>query len=368
MKVGIDTFGTDNAKSGIGTCLLNFINNIPSDSGIEFELFGSETDRYTFTSNSGLNYISIKIPDTKRSEFYWHNLYIRKFLKKHKYDALIFPASENVISSTYNKKSIAIVNSLFPKDKKKQTGYFKHHVLRGLKKAGAVIATSNAIKENLVTFGVDEAKISVIYNGIDHKLFFPMMDMNEDIIEINPFAIKRPYFIYASRLSGPEKKHIELIKAFNLFKRNTGLPHRLVIAGEYCAYAEEIQKVISESDYASDIFVTGFFQRESFAKLYAGADASIFPAVNEGVGLPVIEAMSCGVPVLCSDSGVLKEIGKDAVIYFDSDNIEQMAQEMQKIVENDELRKELIDKGIRQSAVFNLDETVQKLIDIIKSI
>lgn len=368
MKVGIDTFGTDNAKSGIGTCLLNFVNNLPENSGIEFELFGSETDRYTYTSNNGLNYVSIKIPDNKGAEYYWHNIYIRKFLKKRKYDAVVFPASENVISSTYNKKTVAIVNSLFSTDTKKYTSYFKHHVLRGLRKAKCVIATSNAIKENLISFGVSEERITVIYNGINHKLFFPMMDINEDIVEINPFAIKRPYFIYASRLSGPEKKHIELIKAFDLFKRNTGLPHRLVLAGEIGAYGKEIEAQIAESEYSSDIFLTGFFQHDSFAKLYAGAEACIFPAVNEGVGLPVIEAMSCGVPVLCSSSGVLKEIGQDSVLYFDSDNIEEMANTMHRIAEDTELHHELSDKGIKQSANFNLDKTIASVIEVIKNI
>jgi glycosyltransferase involved in cell wall biosynthesis len=236
----------------------------------------------------------------------------------------------------------------------------------GILHAHKLIAASNFIKDDLVKLGVSAEKITVIHNGIDHKLFFPMADIFEDeIVDIKPFAIKRPYFVYGSTLSSPEKKHIELIKAFELFKKNTGAPHRLVLAGNDGPYAEEIHKAAFDSQYASDIFLTGFFPHENFARLYGGAVACLFPSVNEGVGLPILEAMACGIPVLCSDKGALKEIGGTAPLYFNSDDIDDIASCLQKITEDKELCNNMITAGIVWAKDFNWEETVNQTLKTI---
>ena len=196
-----------------------------------------------------------------------------------------------------------------------------------------------------------------------------MADIFEDeIVDIKPFAIKRPYFVYGSTLSSPEKKHIELIKAFELFKKNTGAPHRLVLAGNDGPYAEEIHKAAFDSQFASDIFLTGFFPHENFARLYGGAEACLFPSVNEGVGLPILEAMACGIPVICSEKGALKEIGGTAPLYYNSDKadvIDQLALNMQKITEDKELRDNMITDGILWANEFNWEDTVKKTLEIL---
>ena len=220
----------------------------------------------------------------------------------------------------------------------------------------------------MVKNGFDEKKIFVVYNGIDHKMFFPSLDTDSEFVEIKPFAIKKPYFIYGSRLSGKEKKHIELIKAFNLFKKNTGYPHRLVLAGNDGDYSEEIKQAAYNSEYSSDIFITGYFPFESFAKLYTGSSACIFPSENEGVGLPILESMACGIPVLCSSKGALKEAGGDAPIYFDSNNIEEIAANMQLIVDNKEVYQNKVDAGLNRANKFNWKSTVDETFKLIEKL
>ena len=220
----------------------------------------------------------------------------------------------------------------------------------------------------MIKLGIEKDRIRVIYNGIDHKLFYPKVLGDEEAVEVSPFSIKRPYFIYGSRLADKNKKHIELIKAFEIFKKKTGLPHRLVLAGEDGEYASEIHKAVFASEYASDIFLTGFFPHESFSTLYAGAEACIFPSVNEGIGLPVLEAMACGIPVLCSNAGALKEIGGHAPIYFNSDKPEEIAKAMEKVIDDRDLREKMTDLGTVQAAKFNWNSTVEKLIEAINEI
>lgn len=395
MKIAIDTFGSEHGRSGFGSYILNFISNLPPDlfnlelkattinadtkknqkkesdskktPGIQIELFGEENDRYTYTSGKAISFAAPKISLSKKAEQRWHLRKINKFIKKNKYDAVIYPCVSKVFPVKFKKYTgIAIINSIISNDFEEMPFIQKKRLKKGLKNIQKIIAASEFIKNNLISLGISAEKITVIHNGIDHKIFFPMVNLDNDIIDIKPFSIKRPYFVYGSSLSCPEKKHIELINAFEIFKKNTKLPHRLVLAGEESKYSEKIRKAVFSSEFASDIFLVGFFPHESFAKLYAGAEACVFPSVNEGVGLPILEAMACGIPVLCSAEGALKEIGGSSPLYFDSNNIKQIADFMQEIVENKELRKNIVFDSILWANEFNWECTVKKTLALLQ--
>ena len=367
LKIAIDTLGGEHGRSGIGSYILYFISNLPAELNVKIELFGTEEDRYTFTSGKDISYSAIKILDTPKALRRWYKYHANRFIKKQGYDAVIYPSACRMIPPKFKGYTgIAVINSIMSSEIADKSVKERRQLKKGLLNAQKIIAASKFIKDDLVKLGVSEDRISVIHNGIDHKLFFPMAELFGDgIVDIKPFAIKKPYFVYGSTLSSPEKKHIELIKAFELFKKNTGAPHRLVLAGNDGPYAEEIHKAAFDSPFASDIFLTGFFPHENFARLYGGAEACLFPSVNEGVGLPILEAMACGIPVLCSDKGALKEIGGTSPLYFDSDDINQIATYMQKIVEETELRENMITDGILWANEFNWEDTAAETIKCI---
>ncbi len=395
MKVAIDTFACDHGKSGLGAYITYFTSNLPSDlvqinkiattinadteptqettlekkMKIQLELFGIEEDRYVYTSGKAINYTSTPITESPKAQRLWHKIKIQSFIKKNNYDVVIYPAPGRLLPSNFkNHIGLAIVNSIISSDLENQSSFYRKGLLKGLKNIQIIIAATQYIKDDLVKLGIDSKKIKVIHNGIDHKLFYQRLDLKADIIDLQPFAIKPPYFVYASSLSSPDKKHIELIHAFELFKKNTGLPHRLVLAGNDGPYADQIHKAVFDSEYASDIFLIGFFPHESFAKLYAGAEACLFPAVNEGVGLPILEAMACGIPVLCSDKGALKEIGGSCPLYFNSDDIDEIAACMQKIEEDKELRNQVISDSVIWANEFNWETTVRQTLSLITSL
>ncbi len=367
MKIGIDAFGCNHGQSGIGAFLLNFIKNIPPETSLEFELFGLEIDRYTYTADSEIPFTSVSIDDNIKAIRRWHKIRLKNFCKRNKYDAVIVPASDIVLPRKIKCLSVFIMNRTFCSlnDNRERKALKK-----AFKNAELIIASSEYIKNDLVVNGFEKEKIRVIKNGIDHKLFFPLEETKADaeFVDIKPFAIKRPYFIYTSRLSSSDKKHIELIKAFEIFKKRTNCPHRLVLAGSDGAYTEKIHKAAWDSEYASEILITGHFPQESLQKLYCGSAACVFPAVSEGVGLPVIEAMACGVPVLCSNQGALPEMGGDAPIYFDSDNAEEIAIDMQKIVEDEDFAKEMVKKGFAVSKNFNWENTIKETVAAIATL
>lgn len=369
MKIGIDTFGCDHARSGLGSYLLSFTANLIQDKDTQIELFGAEIDKFTYTSGKDIAYKSVEIPDSLNAERLWHFTRLNKFASIQKYDAMIFPAVERVFPVSFKIPSVAVVNSvLFSQLDGTNDWLQKYQVKKGLKKIDKIIAASKYIRDDLIFNGIDEDKIEIVHNGIDHKCFYPILENDSEVVDLKPFAIKRPYFIYGSRLSGPEKKHIELIKAFTLFKERTKLPHRLVLAGSDGAFAGEIHKVAFESSVASDIFLTGYFPHESFPMLYSASDACIFPSVNEGVGLPVLEAMATGVPVLCSNKGALPEVTENSAYLFDSDNIEEISFAMEKVVTDNELRSNLIKKSLQRAQDFNWETTVKNTLDIVKKL
>lgn len=368
MKVGIDTFGCDHGRSGIGSYLTSITQNFNNSSDVEFELFGAEIDRYTYARDNNLNFEAVVLPDTAHSEKLWHRFACNVFAQRQNYDVMLFPASVYALPSSFKVPSVAVVNDIVSELFKNKSFIEKFRIKHGLKKVDRIIAASSCIKKDLRKLGIKQDKIAVIHNGINHSMFYQRDLVEEDYVEINPFAIRRPYFIYASTMSSPLKRHCELIRAFSLFKKKTGLPHRLVLAGNDGDYSEEVKKEVFKSPYSTDIFITGYFPHESFPILYSGSEACIFPSEMEGVGLPVLEAMATGIPVACSKSGALQEIAGEKAILFDSTNIEEIASAMEKIATDKDFREKLVVEGVVWAKKFSWDITAEETLKVLKSL
>lgn len=375
MKIGIDAFGCDHGRSGFGAYIHSLIQNMPN-SGFDIELFGPEFDRYTYTS--GIDFISyegISIADNFLAEKFWHVTHFSSFVRKRKYDVVLFPAAIKVLPLNFSVPSAVLVQDILSEtnrntDDELIDGYLKMR----LKKASCIIAASRFIRDDLLNLKIPSSRIRVIHHGIDTSHFYPRKQENEDSVLIHPFSIRRPYILYASRITYPGKSHVELIQAFTLFKEKTGAPHRLVLAGADGVNAEVVHREVLKSSVSSDILLTGYFPSMSLPELYSAADACIFPSSMEGVGLPILEAMACGIPVACSRAGALPEIAGDNALFFDHTNIEDIANAIEKIVripgvDNDEFRNNLITKGLEWVKKYSwktcAEETIDSLVSII---
>mgnify|MGYP002626561910 CR=1 FL=1 len=368
MKIGIDTFGCDHGKSGIGSYLASLSQNFQNTDENQFELFGAEIDRYNFGQESNLAFESVILPETDRAEKAWHIFLCNNFAKKQKYDVLLFPASSYALPFHFSVPSVAVVNDIVSDLFATKSFAEKSRIRHSLKKVNKIIAPSNFVKKDLKRLGINQEKITVVHNGINHSMFYPREVISSETEMIKPFAIRRPYFLYASTMSSPFKRHVELIKAFEIFKKKTGLPHRLVLAGGEGECSENIKKAARNSAFASDIFITGYFPHESFPALYAGSEACLFPSEIEGVGLPILEAMATGIPVACSKSGALQEIAGEKAVLFDSANIEEIADSIEKITVNTNLRKKMIQEGINWAKKFDWQITAQETLEVLKSV
>ena len=357
MKIGIDTFGCEHGRSGIGSYLSSLSQNFQNSEENQFELFGAEIDRYTFGRDSNLGFESVLLPDSAKSEKIWHIFALNTFAKKQKYDVILFPASSYAMPLHFLVPAVAVVNEIVSEIFATKNFVERFRIKQSLKKVNKIIVPSFYVKKDLKRLGIKQEKITVVHNGINHSLFYPREVFTAESEMIKPFAIRRPYFLYASKMSSPLKRHIELIKAFEIFKKKTNLPHRLVLAGSEGECAENVKKAALISSYASDIFITGYFPHESFPSLYAGSEACLFPSEIEGVGLPILEAMATGIPVACSRGGALQEISGEKAILFDSANIEEMAFAIEKIACDLDARKKMQKEGVNWAKKFNWEQT-----------
>jgi glycosyltransferase involved in cell wall biosynthesis len=368
MKVGIDAFGCDHGRSGIGSHLRSLVANLPPDPHLQFELFGPEVDRYTYTSDRrDIAYRSLHTFGGILANNLWHQFSINSVLQRGKYDVALYPAASRLIPQSFKVPGVAIISDVLSTILKTDgDSMFKKQIRNGLSRVTQIIVSSQYVRKDLVNLSFDPGKIEVVYQGIDHSLFYPHGDSGSDEIVIKPFAVQRPYLIYASRIYGAAKRHIELVRAFSKFKRKTGLPHRLVLAGNDGDGSKPLQREAAASDFVSDILITGYFPTASLPLLYSNADACIFPATNEGGGLPVVEAMASGIPVACSRSGALPEITGSHAVYFDTDSVTDTALAIENIVTDTALREKLIKNGIEWTKRFSCKQTAEETVAVLK--
>ena len=365
MKVGVDTFGCDHGNSWIGIYIKSVINCLKDDESVEFEFFGLEDDKYNFNSDNNFGFCPVYIPEKSKSPFIWHVSSFNAFCKKQQYDAVIVPSALEFIPIYSSVPIIAIVNDVIS-DEYRGMSFIKRFVIKnGLKNATKVVVPSQFVKKDLKSLRIKQKKIVVIHNGIDHSLFFPRNEKADDFVEINPFSIPKPYFIYVSKMSSPLKRHCELVRAFTKFRNSSGFKHRLVFAGNEGAFSQKVQDEVAESPFATDIYMTGNFPHEDFPRLYADSDGCVFPAEDEGVGLPVLEAMATGVPVACSKSGALPEIAGENVIFFDSSNPDDIAEKLELLAKKEKIN---IKSELSWVKRFDWTKTAKELVEIIKEI
>ena len=370
MRIGIDTFGCDRRQSGAGSYLFSLIKSLPETDNNSIELFGVETDRFVYDfAKSSFSFFGLNVSDSVFAVQFWHSFFLKWFIKKRKYDVVLYPATLQVMPFSFSIPAVLVINELLSEVlKRNKSIFFKLRLKRVFFRSAKIIVPSQFVKKELLSFGVPSEKIEIIHNGVDHSLFFPHNIEKDEVVLIQPFAIKRPYLIYPLRVQYPEKKHIELIKAFGLYKQRTGLPHKLVIAGSEGQNAEIVHKTVLNSPYVTDIVLTGYFPHKSLPELYSCADVCVIPSVSEGAALPVLEAMACGIPVICSNAGGISEIAGPAAVFFNSDNIEEIAEIIEKIVSDKEYHDKIAAESKEWVKRFSWDKTAMRTLEVLHNV
>ncbi|MCB0245301.1 MAG: glycosyltransferase family 4 protein, partial [Anaerolineae bacterium] len=148
---------------------------------------------------------------------------------------------------------------------------------------------------------------------------------------------------------------------WTILRQTTPLPHRLVIAGGKGWLTDEIYSTIDRSSSREDIVLAGFVADADLPALYSAADVFAFPSLYEGYGIPVLEALACGTPVVCANNSSLPEAGGDSALLVDALDVNQLAVALQRLIEDQPLRGVLRERGLHHAARFTWRRSAETL-------
>ena len=233
--------------------------------------------------------------------------------------------------------------------------------------AAHVIADSQATKRDLVErYGVEPSKISVIYPGYDEEAFQPLREREAIEAVKTRYGIAGDYILFVGTIQ-PRKNLVRLMEAFSLLKRQAA-DLQLVIAGKKGWLYEAIFRRVRELGLEGRVVFTGYVAEEDLPALFSGARLFVFPSLYEGFGLPVLEAMACGVPVVCSNASSLPEVAGDAALLFDPLDVEGMAAAMERVLGDERLRAELVERGLKRAREFSWEKCARQTLAVLESV
>ncbi len=232
--------------------------------------------------------------------------------------------------------------------------------------ADGIIVPSKSTKADVEKFyNIRQDKIRVIYEGYDVEVFH--FEENQEKINavLKKYRIEKPYFLYVGRIE--DKKNIlGLIESYKkLAGKRLNLPKMVLIGGKGFGHVR-IEK--ETKSLGQMIFFLGYVGERDLGYFYNGATAFVFPSLYEGFGLPVLEAMACGCPVIVSESGCLPEIGDSAALYFRSGDTDDLAEKMEKLIEDDDLADQLRRRGLENIRNFSWRKCAFETYEVFRSI
>lgn len=232
--------------------------------------------------------------------------------------------------------------------------YYNYFVPRYLKRANQLVTVSHFCKQDIVAhYGIEESKISVACNGISPT--FVVVDEQKQLQIRAQYSEGEPYFFYIGAIH-PRKNIVRLIQAFDAFKQHTGAPMKLLVAGRFAWQTGEISTAYENASHKGDIKFLGYVSDEELPFLSGSALALTYISLFEGFGVPLIEAMQAEVPVITSNVSSMPEVAGDAALLVDPKSVVKMAEAMQEMYENPDLRKTLIEKGRIQAQKFSWEK------------
>lgn len=233
--------------------------------------------------------------------------------------------------------------------------------------ASDIIAVSESTKKDLIKFyGADEKKIEVIYQAPNNE-FRPMDRNNEKLSAFKKKHGLPDKFILFVGTAEPRKNIQSLISAYNKMRdENRNISHGLVIAGQYGWLYRNIILMAKSSEYSDKIIITGAIKPEERVLLYNLADIFVYPSFFEGFGLPPLEAMSCGIPTIVSNSTSLTEVVSSAAITVDPYNVDRLSFFMGILIKDEKLKNFLSKKSIERAREFSWEESAKKILRIIE--
>jgi glycosyltransferase involved in cell wall biosynthesis len=230
-------------------------------------------------------------------------------------------------------------------------------------RAAHIVTVSEYSKAQIVErLCVPDTKVTAIHNGVHES--FCCVPRADAFHAASPFiGFNSPYLLYVGSLK-PYKNISCLLRAFASVRARSRIQQKVLIVGDNSRWKKPLLEQCSSLGLDGAVHFTAGVPAELLPKIYAAADLLVMPSRMEGFGLPVLEAMACGTPVICSHAASLPEVGGDAVLYFDPANHEELASAIEAVLGSQGLRNLLREKGIERAKRFTVKDSVQKHVNL----
>jgi glycosyltransferase involved in cell wall biosynthesis len=361
LKIAVNTrLLLKDQLDGIGQFTLeSFKHIVKHNPSHEFVFIFDRTPHPDFIFASNI-LVEVITPQARHPFLYkiWYQYSLKKLLKK--INADIFVGTDGMIPLKTDTKTLAVIHDLnfehHPEHlPKTYRNFYRKYFPFFAKKADRIATVSEFSKQDLVkTYNISISKIDVVYNGSNQN-FKPISENEKTTIQ-QKHTNGNPYFLFIGTLH-PRKNLVNLFKAFNEFKKQTNSDFKLLIVGKKMWWTTEIENTFNQLQFKNEIIFAGRVSDVDLYKITASAYALTYVPIFEGFGIPLIEAMSCGVPVITSNITSMPEVVEDAGILVDPFSINNIAKAMINISKNSELRNQLVEKSLLQAKKFSWEKT-----------
>jgi glycosyltransferase involved in cell wall biosynthesis len=376
MRVGIDCRMYSSSFTGIGRYVFELTENLfKIDHDNEYVLFFNSAEYRKFC----LSEHTKNAPNAPKVEKVLVNAPHYSFKEQTRFLSALNKAKLDLMHFThfnapifYNKPFVVTIHDLtlnyFPGKKMNnplRRAAYKITLKHAVKKACAIITVSRNTKTDLrLLLKTPSDKIKVIYEGV-HEKFKPLNNRQAVRAIKNKYNLDKPYLLYTGVWRG-HKNLPALLQAFYILKTKYGFDGYLVITGRKDPlYAPDIMQAITLLQLKKDVIFTGLVKEDELVPLYNGALTYVFPSLYEGFGLPPLEAMRCGVPVVASSSSCIPEVcGKGNAIYFDPYSPDDMAEKIFSVISQKSLREKLIARGLKHVKKYSWERMARQTLAV----
>ncbi|MFS0555802.1 glycosyltransferase family 4 protein [Brevibacillus sp. 179-C9.3 HS] len=279
----------------------------------------------------------------------------------------LFHGTNFTILPTTKAKSVVTVHDLaymiYPETTSEKI--YNHHmkwVPYSVNEANRVIADSSQTKQDIMKLlHVPEEKIDVVYLAAD-PMFKPMSPLECEYVR-ERYVLPGKYVLYVGTIE-PRKNLMTLIRAFDKMKKRGHIEEKLVIVGAKGWKFSPIFELMKECQLENDVIFLGYVNDEDLVSIYNGATSLVLPSVYEGFGLPLLEAMQCGIPVLGSNVSSIPEVIGDAGILVEPMDIDSWVDSIENVVSDKQLHQRLVSKSLERAAQFSWNKVAEQTIEV----
>lgn len=371
MHIAITAEGADNGKSGLSTYIRELYRELVQRPDIRRVTVFGPPDTASWLGEMTCGHAQVIFVPTpakmsgRTANVIWHQTtWMWELVRKVQPDVVHFPVANRRIAYIPGVPTVGTVHDVAELRGLRGYGplrnlYLRRAVLPLLRSLNHTIVVSRHTATDLAQACKRPlASCSVIYQGIDHQRFFPIDKSNARAQVAQQFSIDEPFVFFPARLEHPTKNHLRLFDAFMAARNRLGNRHRLVLSGALWPNAEPILAAIER--YQPAIHYLGHLEQNWLPILYAAAECMVFPSLYEGFGLPLLEAMACGTPVVTSTGGALAEVAQDAAWVFDPMDVRDMENKLTTVLSNADIAATLSKRGLTRAACFTWEKTAEQ--------